>query len=177
MKDQKKRRGFTHLFFHCSGPLSHLQAWYPFRVHVKWVGYPFPPSHDYSIESILCRLVTLPVIHGVWCLFRRVNAAKSYYLTCQSTWKSYALKLTHPLVLHTNSPMSVQLWSLHHLPLFRVNWWRIHQCLPSTYFFLSTSAHHPGMKSRNLSILWYLGGHFHYRWFSSWMLVIFIIDH
>ena len=44
-------------------------------------------------------------------------------------------------------------------------------------FFLSTSAHYPGMKSRNLSILWYLGDHFHYRWFSSRLLVVFTIDH
>ena len=36
----------------------------------------------------------------------------------------------------------------------------IHQGLPSTDFFLLTSAHHPGMKSRNLSLWWYLGDHF-----------------
>ena len=83
MKDQKKRRGFMRMFIYCSSPSSHFQAWHPFRVHVKWVGYPLPPSQDYSIESILCLLVTLPVIHGIWCLFRRVNAARSYYLTCQ----------------------------------------------------------------------------------------------
>ena len=63
--------------------------------------------------------------------------------------------------------MSVQLWSSHHLPLFRVDWWRIHQGLPSTDFFLSTLTHHLGTKSRNLSLLWYLGNHFHHWWFSS----------
>ena len=72
-----------HMCLYCSSPSSHFQAWYPFRIHVKWVGYPLPPSQDYSIESILCRLVTLPVIHGIWCLFRRVNVAESYYLTSQ----------------------------------------------------------------------------------------------
>ena len=47
MKDQKKRRGFTHMFF-CSSSSSCLQTWHPFRISVKWVGYPLPPSHDYS---------------------------------------------------------------------------------------------------------------------------------
>ena len=81
MKDQKKRRGFMHMFIYYSSPSSHFQAWYLFCVHVKWVGYPLPPSHDHSIESILRWLVTLPVIHCIWCLFRWVNAARSYYLT------------------------------------------------------------------------------------------------
>ena len=35
------------------------------------------------IESMLRRLVTLTIIHGVWCLFHRVNVVESYYLTCQ----------------------------------------------------------------------------------------------
>ena len=177
MKDQKKRRGFTHVFISCSCPLSHFRAWHPFHVYVKWVGSPLPPSHDYSIKFILRWLVTLPVIHGVWCLFRRVNVAESYYLISQLAWKSSALKLTHYQVLRTSPPVSVQLWSLHHLPLFHVDWWRIHQGLPSTDFFLSTSAHHPGTKSRNLSLLWYLGNHFHHWWFSSRLLVVFTIDH
>ena len=165
------------VFIYCSCPLSHFQAWHLFHVHVKWVGYPLPPIQDYSIEFILRRLVTFPVIYRVWCLFRRVNVAESYYLTSQLAWKSSALKLTHYLVLRTSPPVSVQLWSSHHLPLFLVDWWRIHQSLPSTDFFLSTLAHHPGMKSRNLSILWYLGNHFHHRWFSLRLLVVFIIDH
>ena len=165
------------VFIYCNYPLSHFRAWHQFRVHVKWVGYPLPLSLDYSIESILHRLVTLLVIHGVWCLFRWVNVAESYYLTSQSTWKSFALKLTHHPVLRTCPPMLVQLWSIHHLPLFRVDWWRIHQGLPSTDFFLSTSTHHPGMNSRNLSLLWYLGNHFHHWWFSSRLLVVFTIDH
>ena len=133
-----------------------------------WVGSSLPPIHDYFLEFLLRPLVTLPVIHGVWCLFRRVNVAESYYLMSQLAWKSSALKLTHYPVLRTSPPMSVQLWSLHHLPLFRVNWWRIHQGLPSTDFLLSTLAHHPGTKSRNLSLLWYLGNHF-----SS--LVVFLV--
>ena len=159
MKDQKKRRG-TRAIIYCSCPLSHFWAWHPFHVHVKLVGYPLPPSHDYSIEFILRRLVTLPVTHGVWCLFRRVNVTESYYLISQLAWKSSALKLTHYLVLRPSPPVSIRLWSLPHLPLFRVDWWRIHKGLPSTDFFLSTSAHHLGTKSRNLSLLWYLGNHF-----------------
>ena len=128
---------------------------------------------------ILRRLVTLLVIHGVWCLFSRVNAAKSYYLTCQSL-KIACLESISYIVLCTISHVLVLLsllGSLNYLPLFRVNWWRIHQCLPSTNFFLSTLAHHLGMRSRNLSILWYLGGHFHYQWFSSQLLMVYIIDH
>ena len=154
-----------------------FKAWHPFHVHVKWVGSPLPPNHNYSIEFILRRLVTLPVIHGVWCLFRRVNVVESYYLISQLAWKSSSLQLTHYPVLRTSSPMSVRLCSLHHLPLFCVDWWRIHQGLPSMDFFLSTSTHHLGMKSRNLFIVWYLGNHFHYRWFSLRLLVVFIIDH
>ena len=72
-----------HMFIYCNSPSSHFQAWHPFRIHVKWVGYPLPPSQDYSIESILRRLVTLLVIQGIWCLFRRVNSAESHYLTFQ----------------------------------------------------------------------------------------------
>ena len=87
------------------------------------------------------------------------------------------LEFTSCPVLCTNPHVSVPLWSLHHLPLFRVDWWRIHQCLPWMDFILSTSAHYPGMKSKNSSILWYFGGHFHYRWFSSRLLVVFTIDH
>ena len=89
MKDQKKRTGFMCVFIYCSYPLSHFQAWHPFRVHVKWVGYPLPPSPDYSIESILHRLVTLPVIHGVWCLFRRVilsDIPTSLKIVCLETY-------------------------------------------------------------------------------------------
>ena len=53
------------------------------------------------------------------------------------------------LVLCPISHVSVLIWSLNHLPLFRVNWWRIPQCLPSTDFVLSTSTHYLGLKSRN----------------------------
>lgn len=153
--------------------------WVIFELGIRftWVGSSLPPSHDYSLEFSLRRLVTLPVIHGVWCLFRWVNVAESYYLISQLAWKSSSLKLTHYPVLRTSPPMSIRLWSLHHLPLFRVDWWRIHHSLPSTDFFLSTSAHHPGRKSRNLSLLWYLGNHFHHWWFSSRLLVVFTIDH
>ena len=59
-------------------------------------------------------------------------------------------------VLCTISHVLVLLWSLHHLPLFRVDWWRIPQCLPSTDFVLSTSWHHPGLKSKNSSVPWCL---------------------
>ena len=106
MKDQKKRRGFTHVFISFSYPLSHFRAWHLFHIHVKWVGSPLPTSHDYSIEFILHRLVTLPVIPGVWCLFHRVNVAESYYLTSQLAWKSSTLKLTPYPVLRTRPPMS-----------------------------------------------------------------------
>ena len=78
-----------HMFIYCSCPLSHFRAWHPFHIHVKWVGYPFPPSQDYSIEFILHRLVTLPVIHGVWCLFRRVilsNLPTSLKIVCLETY-------------------------------------------------------------------------------------------
>ena len=144
--------------------------WVIFELGIRftWVGSSLPPSHDYFLEFILRRLVTLPVIHGVWCLFRRVNVAESYYLISQLAWKLSALILTPYPVLRTRPPVSVQLWSLHHLPLFRVDWWRIHQGLPSTDFFLSTSTHYPGMKSRNLSLFWYLGNH-------SSSLVVFLV--
>ena len=106
MKDQKKRRGFMCMFIYCSCPLSHFWAWHSFHDYVKWVGYLLPLSPDYSIEFILRRLVTLPVIHGVWCLFRQVNVAESYYLISQLAWKSSALNLTHYLVLRTSPPVS-----------------------------------------------------------------------
>ena len=72
-----------HDIFYAASPSSHLQTWHPFHVYVKWVGYPLPHVMLIPIESILRQQVTLSVIHGVWCLFRRVNAAESYYLTCQ----------------------------------------------------------------------------------------------
>ena len=48
MKEQKKSGGFMHKYISCSSPSSHLQTWHPFRISVKWVGYPLPPGHDYS---------------------------------------------------------------------------------------------------------------------------------
>lgn len=54
------------------------------------------------------------------------------------------------------SHVSVLFWSLNHLSLFRVDLWRIPQCLPSTDFILSTSTHYPRLKSRNLSVPWCL---------------------
>ena len=91
--------------------------------------------------------------------------------------KIVCLEFTSCWVLCTIPHLSVLLWSLHHLPLFHVDWWRIHQCLPLMDFILSTSAYHPRMKSRNLSILWYLESHFHYWCFSSQLLVVYIIGH
>ena len=91
--------------------------------------------------------------------------------------KIVCLKFTSCPVLCTDLHVSVLFWSLHHLPLFCVDWWRIHQCLPSTNFILSTCVHHSGMNSRNSSLLWYLGGHFHHWWFSLRLLAVYIIDH
>ena len=101
-----------------------------------------------------------------------IRFAKSLEIVCLESI-SYIILCT---ISHVSILLSL-LWSLNHLPLFRLDWWRIPQCLPLTDFFLSTSAHHPGMKSRNLSILWYHGSHFHYRWLSSQLLVVFTIDH
>ena len=80
--------------------------WVIFELGIRftWVGSSLPPSHDYFLEFILRRLVTLPVIHGVWCLFRRVNVAESYYLISQLAWKLSALTLTRYPVLRTNPP-------------------------------------------------------------------------
>ena len=43
--------------------------------------------------------------------------------------KIVCLESISHLVLCTISHVSILLWSLNHIPLFRVNWWRIHQCL------------------------------------------------
>ena len=134
------------------------ESWSFHWVYSPPTGYSFGhPWHLVSISSSQCYQVILS------------DMPISLKIVC--------LKFTSCRVLCINPHVSVLLWSLHHLPLFRVNWWRIYQCLPLVDFILSTSVHHPRMKSRNLSVLWYLGGHFHYRWFSSRLLVICIIDH
>ena len=40
--------------------------------------------------------------------------------------------------------------------LFRVNWWGIHQCPPSTDLFLSMTTHYLGTWTRNLLVSWSL---------------------
>ena len=70
--------------------------------------------------------------------------------------KIACLEFTNYPVLCTILHVSVLLWSLHHLPLFRVDWWRIHQRLPSMDFILSTSTHYLGLKSRNSLVPWSL---------------------
>ena len=65
MKDQKKRKGFMHMFISCSCPLSHFQAWHPFhmggffiasesrlfpRVHSPPTGY--SSGHPWRLVSI-----------------------------------------------------------------------------------------------------------------------------
>ena len=152
MKDQKKRKGFTHMFISCSYRLSHFRAWHPFRVHVKWVGYPLPPSQDYSIW-----VYSLPTSYSSSHPWRLLFVSSS-----QCCWvilsdvpmslKIVFLEFTSCPVLCTIPHVSILLWSLHHLPLLRFNWWRIPQCLPSTDFILSTSTHHPRLKSRNSSV-------------------------
>ena len=152
MKDQKKRRGFMQMFLNCNIPSSYLQTWHPFHVYVKLVGYPLPLSHDYS--------------HWVYTPSTSYSSSHPWHLVSVSSsqccqvilsdvpisLKIICLKFTSCPVLCTDPHVLVLLWSLHHLPLFHVDWWRIHQCLPSADFILSTSAHHPGLKSRNFLV-------------------------
>ena len=164
MKDQKKRKGFYAYVRSCSCPLSHFRARHPFHMGgfsiasesrlFPWVHSPptgYSSGHPWRLVSVslsqCCRVILSDLPNSL---------------------KIICLTLTRYPVLRTSPLVSVQLWLLHHLPLFRVDWWRIHQGLPSTDFFLSTSTHYPGTKSKNLSLFWYLGNHF-----SS--LVVFLV--
>ena len=100
MKDQKKIRGFTHMFLYCSSPSSHLQAWYPFHVHVKWEGYPLPSSHDYSHW-----VYTPPTGYYSGHPWRLVSVSSSQCCRVILSNIPISLKIVFPKAYSTSSPL------------------------------------------------------------------------
>ena len=103
MKDQKKRKGFTHMFISCSCPLSHFRAWHPFhmggffiasesrllhRVHSLSTGYSSShPWHLVFVSSIQCCRVILsdiPTSLKIVCLETYSLTSPSYSPSCVS---------------------------------------------------------------------------------------------
>ena len=97
MKDQKKRKGFTHVSVPCSCPLSHFRAWHPFhmggffiasesrlfpRVHSPPTGY--TSSHPWHLVSVLssqcCRVILsdIPIRLKIICLETYSLSSPSY---------------------------------------------------------------------------------------------------
>ena len=103
MKDQKKRRGFMHVFIPCSRPLSHFQSWHPFhmggfsiasesrlfhQVHSPLTGY--SSSHQWCSVSIsssqCCRVILsdIPTSLKIVCLETYSLSNPSYQSPCVS---------------------------------------------------------------------------------------------
>lgn len=99
MKEHKKSGGFMHNIFYA------IVHWVIFKLGTcfmsmsnGWVIHCLRVM-PFLLVFILHQLVILSVIHGVWCLFRRVNGAKSYYLTCRQfeDCMPWLYQLYHPL--------------------------------------------------------------------------------
>jgi hypothetical protein len=103
MKDQKKRKGFTHMFISCSCPLSHFQTWHPFhmggffiasesrlfpRVHSPPTGYSSGhPWRLVPVSSSQCYRVILsdiPTSLKIICLETYSLSSPSYSPSCVS---------------------------------------------------------------------------------------------
>ena len=118
MKDQKKRKGFTHMFISCSCPLSHFQAWHPFhmggffiasesrlfpRVHSPPTSY--SSGHPWRLVSVsssqCCRVILsdIPTSLKIVCLETYSLSSPSYSPSCVS--------LT--LIITSSTPVSCRL--------------------------------------------------------------------
>ena len=146
-------------YFYRSSPLSHLQTWHSFHISVKWVGYPLSPSH-FVLMSPYTLSNGYSSNHPWWMMF--VSSSQCYQVISSNMPKGLEIVWHELISLKSFSPFThvlvflYQLWSLYHIPLFCVDWWRINQCLPLTDFIMSTSTHYSGLKSRNSSIPWSL---------------------
>ena len=91
IKEQKKSGGFMHNIFHAAVHQVIFKLGTRFTsMSNGWV------IHCLQVMSflwvlILCRLVTLPVTHGKWCMFRQASATRSYHLTCQNDWRFFGM--------------------------------------------------------------------------------------
>ena len=118
MKDQKKRKGFTHMFIFCSCPLSHFRARHPFHmggffiasesrlfpwVHSPPTGYSSGhPWHLVSVSSSRCCRVILsdfPISLKIICLNTYSLSSPSYRPPCVSP----------TLIITSSTPVSCRL--------------------------------------------------------------------
>ena len=125
MKDQKKRRGFMHVFISRSCPLSHFRAWHSFhmggffiasksrlfhRVHSPPTGY--SSSHPWCLVSVsssqCCRVILsdIPTSLKIVCLVTYSLSSPSYSPSCVSLTLiiTSSTLVSHQLMEDTSRP-------------------------------------------------------------------------